>query len=84
MKIDAFVLIGGRSSRLGRDKASLLLGGVTLAERMALTLEGALSPRSIRLVAANGQQFQTGLAFQSDLPFVLDVHRERGPFGGPP
>jgi len=31
--IDAYILIGGRSSRLGRDKAAAELGGRTLAER---------------------------------------------------
>ena len=35
MDIDAFILIGGRSSRLGTDKAFVELDGQTLAARAA-------------------------------------------------
>ena len=43
--VAAIVLAGGRASRLGRDKATLMLGGLTLLERTrAAAREAGLSP----------------------------------------
>lgn len=38
--IDAFILAGGNSSRMGFDKAALTLGGVAVIERIADALSG--------------------------------------------
>jgi molybdopterin-guanine dinucleotide biosynthesis protein A len=46
--VTVFVLAGGQSTRMGRDKALLLLGGRTLLER-ALALAHGISPRVVVL-----------------------------------
>src|SRR5204863_8272549 len=80
MKIDAFVLIGGRSSRLGEDKASLMFGGETLAARAVSTIQNALPDSRTRLVAANDGRLTPALMI--GIPFVFDVYLGRGSVGG--
>jgi molybdopterin-guanine dinucleotide biosynthesis protein A len=41
MAVSGIILAGGRSSRMGRDKASLVLDGETLLQRTARALSGA-------------------------------------------
>jgi molybdenum cofactor guanylyltransferase len=53
MTIDAFILVGGRSTRMGRDKATLDLGGTTLAERAATTIRTALPEAAVSRVDAS-------------------------------
>ena len=48
-EVDGFVLAGGASSRMGKNKAHLKLGGKTFLERAALSLS-AIKPRRIFLV----------------------------------
>lgn len=81
MDIDAFILIGGRSSRLGRDKAFAQFGGETLGERAVNTIQEGLSPRRITFVAANAAQFGIE-AIRAGVPFVFDLVEGRGPLGG--
>lgn len=80
-KIDAFILIGGRSSRLGMDKAFVELDGMTLAERAVRTVRTALSSERITMVAGSSTQFAID-AIASDVPFIFDLHENRGPLGG--
>jgi molybdopterin-guanine dinucleotide biosynthesis protein A len=80
MDLDAFVLIGGRSRRLGRDKALVELGGITLAKRAAATLREALSPRSISFVAASKDQFAWD-SLDNSLPLIFDVYSGKGATG---
>jgi len=47
--LTAFILAGGRSRRMGQDKAFLELGGRTLLSR-ALDLANAVAP-TVRIVA---------------------------------
>src|ERR1043166_4844795 len=55
--VDAYILIGGRSSRFGSDKAFVEIEGEPLARRMArIVNEGMASDRLI-FVAAAGDQF---------------------------
>jgi molybdopterin-guanine dinucleotide biosynthesis protein A len=49
--VDGFVLVGGGSRRMGRDKAKLKLNGTTLAERAARVL--VESTRSVSAVGGN-------------------------------
>ncbi len=75
MDIDAFILVGGRSSRFGIDKANIHFDGKPLLERTVQTIKTALDPKRITLVAATEPQLQLSL------PFVYDIHQKRGPFG---
>ena len=81
IKIDAFILIGGRSSRMGTAKATLELSGKTLAARAVDVTVAALSPRRITVVAGNSSQFAID-AIRVDVPFIFDLHEGRGPLGG--
>lgn len=71
--VTAFVLAGGKSSRMGSDKAFLQLGDETLLTR-ALKLAGAVVSE-VRIVG-DAKKFA---AFGR---VVEDVYRERGPLGG--
>jgi molybdopterin-guanine dinucleotide biosynthesis protein A len=79
--IEAFILIGGRSSRLGTDKAFVELGGRTLAERAVENIRRGLSPERITMVAGNSTQFAIE-AITADTPFIFDLVEGRGPIGG--
>ena len=71
--ITGFVLAGGQSSRMGRDKALIELGGRTLLERALETASGVAG--EVRIV---GERAKYG-AFGE---VVEDVFSERGPLGG--
>jgi molybdenum cofactor guanylyltransferase len=71
--VNAFVLAGGKSSRMGRDKAFLQLGGRTLLAR-ALELAGA--------VANNTWIVGSPEKFAEIGPVVQDIYPGRGPLAG--
>jgi len=71
--VTAFVLAGGKSSRMGSDKAFLELGGETLLSR-ALQAAGSVAGE-VRIVGAP-QKFA---AFGE---VIEDVYRGQGPLGG--
>jgi molybdenum cofactor guanylyltransferase len=71
--LTAFVLAGGKSSRMGTDKAFLLLEGQTLVER-ALELARSVT-EDVRIVGARDK-------FAAFAPVVEDEYAERGPLGG--
>lgn len=58
------ILAGGQSRRMGRDKATLVIGGVPVLERIA----GAMTPmvQRVRVIGANVSDTR-GLALQADL-----------------
>lgn len=70
--IEAFILAGGASRRMGADKSQLLIDRQTFAERISETLLGLTD--SITLV---GRQ-----AEGSNLPSVADVYPQWGALGG--
>ena len=72
--VEAAVLCGGASTRMGRDKATLELDGVPLALRVARAL-GACVER-VRLVGKDPALRVLGLEL------VLDRHPERAPIVG--
>jgi molybdenum cofactor cytidylyltransferase len=72
-RVAAAVLAAGRSSRMGRPKALLPLGGVTFLERVVATADGAgLSP--VRVVIGAHRE-----AIELALPWLHDrfVHNDR-------
>jgi molybdopterin-guanine dinucleotide biosynthesis protein A len=82
VSIEAFILVGGRSSRFGSDKAIAELNGQSILERMASAVRTALPGSRIRLVAANDSQFSGTATLAMSLPTVFDLHEGRGPIGG--
>ena len=74
--VSAFVLAGGESSRMGRDKALLVLPtGETLLDR-ALRLAKTVSDR-VRLVAPNARYSE-----MVGVPVVDDIYPACGPLAG--
>ena len=71
--LSAFVLAGGRSARMGADKAFLQLDGRTLLQR-ALELAETVSG-DVRVVGAKEK-------FAAFAPVVGDLYEGRGPLGG--
>jgi molybdenum cofactor guanylyltransferase len=70
--VSAFVLAGGRSTRMGRDKAFLQLGGSTLLEH---ALELASAAGTARIVGQAGKFGVFGAVIE-------DVYPDCGPLGG--
>lgn len=62
MRIEAVLLTGGASSRMGIDKADLLVDGVPLGRKIALALSSAGYP-----VKVLGRQPLAGFPFQKDI-----------------
>ncbi|HVS81160.1 MAG TPA: molybdenum cofactor guanylyltransferase [Pyrinomonadaceae bacterium] len=74
LDVEGFILVGGRSSRMGKDKSRLLFSGQTAADRIAAELR-SVTPR-ISLVGPS--RADSG----SDLKIVPDVHERWGALGG--
>ena len=70
--VEAFILAGGASSRMGTDKSQLLIDRQTFTERISETLLKLTD--SVILV---GRQLDTSV-----LPSVPDVYPQWGAFGG--
>src|SRR6202041_714096 len=71
--VAAFILAGGKSARMGSDKAFVMLDGRTLLER-ALELAPSVT-KDVRVVGGAEK-------FAAFAPVVEDVFRECGPLGG--
>lgn len=80
--IEGFVLIGGRSSRLGVDKAFVDIGGVTLAERAARTVEDAFTDIRVTFVAGAGSQFPLDTIAGLARPMIADLRPGFGAWSG--
>lgn len=81
MDIEAYILIGGRSSRLGRDKAFVEIGGKTLAERALDMVRSSGIALKTTFVAGSETQFAIE-ALTLKAPFIFDLSEGRGPLGG--
>lgn len=71
------VLAGGRSTRMGRDKASLELDGAALLSRVLHALGGVVSERAV--VCRRTQELP---ALPDDVVRVHDDVEDQGPLGG--
>jgi molybdenum cofactor guanylyltransferase len=71
--VAAFILAGGKSTRMGREKAFVALDGRTLLAR-ALELARSVTP-DVRIVGDPAK-------FAAFAPVVEDVFRDCGPLGG--
>lgn len=72
--VSAIVLVGGRSRRLGTDKAMLRLDGITNVERLVRTLRALTS----HVVLVGGQERFGGI----DARWIPDRIAGAGPLGG--
>jgi molybdopterin-guanine dinucleotide biosynthesis protein A len=77
LRVGGYVLAGGRSSRMGRDKALLELGGRPLIEHAVTKLRRVCAEVHI-LAGAEGEH--AGLARVA--PLVHDLHPSCGPISG--
>jgi molybdenum cofactor guanylyltransferase len=69
-----FVLVGGKSSRMGVDKFALKFGGETFLERAVNTLKPICE--SVKIVLNQHQNIET------NQPIVRDIYQKRGALGG--
>ncbi len=72
--LQGFILVGGESRRMGRDKTQLRLGQQTFVERIAEALSGLTG--EITLVGHNDNCASYGM------PVISDVCERSGPLGG--
>jgi len=70
LDVEGFILVGGASSRMGRDKSRLLINGELIVQRIAREL-GNVANR-IRIVGARSGHFES----------VSDTYSHWGPLGG--
>jgi molybdopterin-guanine dinucleotide biosynthesis protein A len=77
LRVGGVVLCGGQSSRMGRPKAWLPLGGETMLGRVVRVLGEVASP--LVVVAAPGQDLPP---LQPGVTVVRDPERGRGPLQG--
>lgn len=76
LDIDAFILAGGASRRMGTDKSQLLIDHQTFIERIAETLSNVTD--SVSIV---GRSIDASLD-ASSLPVVPDIYPQWGALGG--
>jgi len=79
LEINGILLVGGRSSRLGREKTLEKIGGESLLDRAI----NALAPlcKTVILVAAAGTK-HSGIKETSSLKIITDIYPGKGPLVG--
>lgn len=72
---ESFILAGGKSTRMKRDKAFIKLGGKTLLERSFLTLQKINSKNISVVIAENSGKFE-------NFRVITDIYKDRGTLSG--
>lgn len=75
--VSALILAGGRSTRMGRDKITIRLGGETLLERALRRIQSYCS----EVLILAGQRDLKGFSAEG-VRVVPDIYPGRGPLGG--
>jgi molybdopterin-guanine dinucleotide biosynthesis protein A len=79
MRQGAIILCGGRSSRMGRDKATLPFGPESMLQRVARLVSDIVPRRNIVVVAAPGQELPV---LPPEIQIARDERQDRGPLEG--
>jgi molybdenum cofactor guanylyltransferase len=79
MRRGALILCGGKSSRMGRDKATLPFGPELMLQRVVRLLSGIVDPQHMLVVAAPNQTLP---ALPPDVRVARDQAEFRGPLQG--
>ena len=77
MKVTAIILAGGKNLRLGRPKATEIIGGKSIVERVI----ERLSPLASQMLIVTGIE-RTDLPGTADAEFLTDLYPGYGPLGG--
>lgn len=81
LQINGYVLVGGKSSRMGTDKFALSLGGATFSERAVAALRVIADGRVAFVVGAH-QKNENARLLPLDVPRVSDVLPHKAALGG--
>lgn len=79
MEIGALILCGGKSTRMGRDKATLPFGPESMLQRVVRLMSGVVPVRNIVVVAAAEQVLPE---LPPEILVARDLRPERGPLEG--
>ena len=77
MKVTAIILAGGKNLRLGRPKATEIISGKSIVERVI----ERLSPLAGQMLIVTGSE-RTDLPGTGDAQFLTDLYPGYGPLGG--
>jgi molybdopterin-guanine dinucleotide biosynthesis protein A len=75
----AIILCGGKSSRMGRDKATLPFGPEQMLQRVVRLVREVVEPANIVVVAAPDQELPM---LPAAVAVARDLHKDRGPLEG--
>jgi len=79
MRRGAIILCGGKSSRMGQDKAALPFGPELMLQRVVRLISEVVDPRNVVVVAAPGQSLP---ALPADVTVAHDDRQYYGPLEG--
>jgi len=83
LNVEAFLLVGGKSSRMGRDKAFLELNGAPLIQRTADLLKPLIAKNTLVISTDQPANAITTNPYSTfELPTLADRWPNAGPLGG--